>query len=104
MIEDDIIKEFIPAFKASCAKILYKDYKMNQKDIASILNITQPAIHKYLKNKYSSKIRNIENHIEKDNVINFIENTLKKNQYEAQRYVCKECSRIIHIECVLKIK
>ncbi|MGC8572298.1 MAG: transcriptional regulator [Candidatus Micrarchaeia archaeon] len=104
MIEDDVIKEFIPAFKARCAKILYKDYKMNQKDIASMLNITQPAIHKYLKGKYSSKIKKIEKDIEDSSIISFIDNTMKDNKYNAQKYVCKECSKIMHNDCILKIE
>ncbi|MGC8648792.1 MAG: hypothetical protein ACP5UN_01050 [Candidatus Micrarchaeia archaeon] len=101
---DVFIKEFMPAFKARCAKIMHKKYKMKQKDIAKILEITQPAVNKYLNEKYSIVVKNREKYIDDKNIIGFIENIFKNDDISAQKYVCAECTKTRKTECPLMIK
>jgi predicted transcriptional regulator len=103
--ESDIfVKEFMPAFKARCAKIMYKKYNLKQKDIAKFLEITQPAVNKYLNEKYSNVVKIREKNIDDKNIVNFIENILKNDDIGAQKYVCIECSKTRKTECPLMIK
>jgi hypothetical protein len=54
------IKYFIPALRASIAKILFEKYNLTQMEIALKLGVTQAAISKYLSGKYSKEIKTIE--------------------------------------------
>jgi predicted transcriptional regulator len=55
------IKYFIPATRASIAKILANKYNFSQLEIALKLGITQAAVSKYLNGKYSNEIKRLEN-------------------------------------------
>ena len=101
---DVFIKEFMPAFKARSAKLMYEKYKLKQKEIAKLLDITQPAVNKYLNNRYSEIVKKREEGIEEENVIKFIESTLNNDDFNAQRYVCKECVKTRKTPCQLMIK
>jgi predicted transcriptional regulator len=54
------VKYFIPATRASIAKILVNKYNFSQPEIALKLGITQAAVSKYLNGKYSNKIKKLE--------------------------------------------
>ena len=53
-------KYIIPAIRANIAKSL-KNSRYTQKTIAKILGITQPAVSKYLSEKYEGKLKYIVN-------------------------------------------
>ncbi|MCX8178586.1 MAG: hypothetical protein N3D75_02015 [Candidatus Aenigmarchaeota archaeon] len=53
-------KYIIPAIRANIAKTLTKN-RYTQKSIAKILGITQPAVSKYLSEKYEGKLKYIVN-------------------------------------------
>jgi predicted transcriptional regulator len=55
------IKYFIPATRASIAKVLAKEHNFSQIQIAFLLRITQAAVSKYLSGKYGKKIKKLEN-------------------------------------------
>ncbi len=50
---DRIVKMSIPAVRIAVARILSKEYSMSQESIAKKLDITQAAVNKYLKKRYS---------------------------------------------------
>lgn len=62
---DDIFRLTIPAARIATAKLLSKRYSMNQSEIARRLGIAQPAVSKYLKGRYTGKIRKLESMIER---------------------------------------
>lgn len=50
-------KFILPALRTCIAKDLAEKHKFNQKNIANILGVTQPAVSKYLSDKYDEKIK-----------------------------------------------
>ena len=50
----------IPATRAATAKILKREYKMSQSDIARRLGIAQGMVSRYVRGNYSPKIRKLE--------------------------------------------
>lgn len=55
-----VIKEFLPAMRASVTKILSEKYSFTQMDIASQLGLTQAAVSKYLSGDYSNEIKIVQ--------------------------------------------
>ncbi len=53
-------KYVLPAIRANVAKMLSKS-NYTQKKIANILGVTQPAVSKYLSDKYDGKLKFIVN-------------------------------------------
>ncbi|MBU5688541.1 MAG: ArsR family transcriptional regulator [Candidatus Aenigmarchaeota archaeon] len=53
-------KYALPAIRANIAKMLASK-KYTQKKIANILGVTQPAVSKYLSDKYDSKLKFVVN-------------------------------------------
>ena len=47
----------IPALRREIAKILIRDYKISQKEIAKILDITEATISQYISSKRASEIK-----------------------------------------------
>lgn len=56
MLCERISKLSIPASRAAISHSLYKDYGMSQSVIAAKLGIAQPAVYKYLNNRYSKQV------------------------------------------------
>lgn len=55
-----VVKQYLPAVRASVAKQLAKQYGMNQRQIAVCLGLTQPAVNKYIAGKYGKEIKKFE--------------------------------------------
>jgi hypothetical protein len=55
-----IVKNYLPAVRASVAKQLAKNYGMDQREIASCLGLTQPAVNNYLAGRYGAGIKDFE--------------------------------------------
>ncbi|MCL5430625.1 MAG: hypothetical protein M1504_04105 [Candidatus Marsarchaeota archaeon] len=101
---ENMLKEFLPALRASAARMMYSEYKLNQMKIASMLEVTQAAVSKYLNGKYSARIKDFERSFNKDDVRSFVSNILSHKTYDAQKKICMMCSRNLSFRCSLMIK
>jgi predicted transcriptional regulator len=101
---ENMVKEFLPALRASAARKMRKDYKMNQAKIAGLLDTTQAAVSKYLSGSYSADVKRFEKTLSDMEVSEFVREMMKGRRYEAQRSVCKMCSRNLSFRCGLMIK
>jgi predicted transcriptional regulator len=54
---DRVVKSSIPAVRIAVAEILSNEYSLGQDQIAKKLGITQAAVNKYLKKKYSKETK-----------------------------------------------
>lgn len=59
----DITGVTLPAIRASVAEVLHSKYSYTQKEIAGRLGIVQVAVSKYLRGRYSAKIKSVKKHI-----------------------------------------
>jgi predicted transcriptional regulator len=101
---ENMVKEFLPALRASAARMMADKYKMSQVRIAQLLDTTQAAVSKYLSGKYSAKVKRYEGRLDKSLVSAFVKSAMEKNRYNAQRVVCKMCSKNLSFRCGLMIK
>ena len=101
---ENMVKEFLPALRASAAKMMANEYKMSQMKIAKALNTTQAAVSKYLSGKYSNSVKRFEKTFERSEVETFVRNVVENSGYDAQRIVCALCSRNLSFRCRLMIK
>jgi predicted transcriptional regulator len=88
------IKYFLPATRASIAKVLARDYKFSQNQIAFSLGITQAAVSKYLSGKYSNKIKKLEGMKFVRKISFDLANSIaekKEAKIEFTRELCKYC-------------
>ena len=61
---ESVMKELLPALRASAAKRLSAHYGMTQNKIAKLLGITQAATSKYLNGRYSARIGKVRGIVE----------------------------------------
>ncbi len=101
---ENMVKEFLPALRASAAKKMQHEYNLNQMKIASLLDTTQAAVSKYLSGSYSSEVKKFEKTLNDKEVSEFVKEIMNEKKYEAQRTVCKMCSRGLSFKCGLMIK
>jgi len=89
-----VIKEFLPAMRASTIKLLSGKYKLTQADIAGNLGLTQAAVSKYLSGDYSKEIKLVEgvSDIKKmsEEVASLIAEK-KANKLQVVHSVCNSC-------------
>ncbi len=101
---ENMVREFLPALRASAARKMQREYNLNQVKIASLLGTTQAAVSKYLSRSYSPGVKKIEKTLDDAEVSEFIKAMMAKKGYEAQRTVCKMCARNLSFKCGLMIK
>lgn len=99
-----MVKEFLPALRASSARMMADQYKMTQDRIAELLDTTQAAVSKYLSGKYSDEVKEFEKTLNQTQIAEFVKEVMKGKKYEAQRTVCKMCSENLSFKCNLMIK
>ena len=63
-----MIKEILPAVRASIAIEMKERYDYRQDEIAKILGVAQVAVSKYLNKKQSDVVGRIASHIQADNL------------------------------------
>ena len=45
---EEFVRDHLPSVKACIVNLLYREYGMNQMDIANALKVTQPAVSQYI--------------------------------------------------------
>lgn len=98
-----VFDEFIPAFRARVAKIM-KERGMSQEKTASILEITQAAISKYISGRYSDKVKNIENELSDAMANEFVDDMLQSENANAQKVICRACQGYHKFDCSIMSK
>ncbi len=101
---ENMVKEFLPALRASAAKMMANEYHMTQLKIAESLKTTQAAVSKYLSGQYSGRVKSVEDSFDKKEVGEFVRQVLSGNNFDAQKMVCRMCSRNLSFRCGLMIK
>ncbi len=101
---ENMVKEFLPALRASAARKMQKEYNLNQVKIAGLLDTTQAAVSKYLSGSYSPEVKRFEKTLSDADVSEFVRAMMAQRRYEAQRTVCKMCARNLSFRCGLMIK
>lgn len=98
----DIVSMLLPAVRASVAEELHKKYGYTQEAIAAKLGIVQVAVSKYLRGKYSQRIKVIKERIEEQRldsrVIECILN--KRSRAEIDVAVDELCDRLVAVNLV----
>ncbi len=89
----------VPAARASIAKALVNNHNMSEKDAARILGVTQAAISKYISNKYSEKIKEIELRIDSITVEKYISQIIDGNAKHMGECICKICQTLSPFDC-----
>ncbi len=101
---ENMVKEFLPALRASSARMMAEQYKISQEKIAELLETTQAAVSKYLNGKYSDKVKELEKTLNQNQVSEFVKTILDEKKYDAQRVVCSMCAKNLSFKCSLMIK
>lgn len=101
---EHMIKEFMPSLRASAVRIMYKDKKLKQEEIAKFLGITQAAVSKYINGRYSRTIKSFEKRLNKKEVLAFVNRIVDKKSIETERAVCKMCARNLSFDCDIMVK
>ncbi|MEM3506895.1 MAG: winged helix-turn-helix transcriptional regulator [Candidatus Bathyarchaeia archaeon] len=89
-------KSVIPSIRRSLVKILYKEFRLKQVEIAKILGITQSAVNHYLKEIRGVKI-NLEEIEELKNDLESFAKKLLDGKLKASEQIiqyCRLCSKI----------
>ncbi len=92
----------VPAARAKIAKALVNTYNMSEKDAAKLLGVTQAAVSKYVSEKYSAKIKEIEAKIDQAIVDNYVSKVIAGSEEQVGRCICSICQSIHRFDCMIK--
>lgn len=101
---ENMVKEFLPALRISAARKMRKEYGLNQAKIAGLLDTTQAAVSKYLSGRYSIEVKRFEKTLNETEVAAFVKAVIENKKLEAQKTVCKMCSKNLSFKCGLMIE
>ena len=91
--------EIVPAVRAIIAKELSGKYKMKEEEIARMLNVAQAAVSKYISDKYSDRIKEIEASIDKSLISGYIEKMAQGRAEYANVCMCTICRVLNQFNC-----
>ena len=101
---EDVMANFLPAFRFRAAGIMAREYRINQQSSANLLGVTQASINKYLNGRVSERVKKIGLHIDPDSVRAFIKEAESGKTRDAKREICKMCQSYRSFNCSLIIK
>lgn len=94
----------IPAVRASIAKELTDKHGMKEEKIASALGVAQAAVSKYLSNKYSKRIADLESKLDKSMIEN-LSAKIAEGKYEyVNACICSACTAFNSFGCKFAYK
>jgi predicted transcriptional regulator len=91
--------EILPAIRSYIAKELMK-HGMSEEKIANLLGVAQAAISKYVNEKYSEKVKEIESKIDTKIIDAYITKMLGGEKVYVNACICKICQSICAFDCV----
>ncbi len=100
---ENVVYTLMPYFRAKASEMLSNEYGMKQSRIASMLDITQAAVSKYLSSAAAGR-RDIHIDGEEAYVRRFIESKLAGDSESAQKSLCKLCQTYKKFSCNLIVK
>jgi len=86
-----IVKEILPTARSLVAKKLIQDYGLSQKETASRLGISQPAVSQYKRDLRGSRIHILENNPEVLEKINEIAKRIASGQLTQEKASIEIC-------------
>jgi predicted transcriptional regulator len=99
---DYVAYKFIPQLKARAAMVLFNKYRLTQQNISKMLGVSQAEVSKYLKRGNSIGYSKIK--IKNKDIDAFAKSIIMKNEYDAQKAVCKICPKGSNKSCYIMIK
>ncbi len=90
--------EIVPAIRSYIAKEL-KKHGMSEESIANLLGVAQAAISKYLNERYSDKVKEIEGTIDKKTIDAYLNKMLSGDKAYVSACICKICQSIGTFDC-----
>lgn len=98
------LNEFMPAFRAAAGRLMVTKYGISQQKAASLLNVTQAAISKYINERYSQSIKDAGQRINDEFVDTFVRKMIEEDNRNAQKTMCKACQKYHRFGCAIMIK
>ncbi len=92
-------KEIIPAIRSAIAKELKNKYKIKEEEIAKYLGIAQAAVSKYISGKYSKKVSEIEEMLDKKMIEHYAGRIFKNEEGSVDACVCTICNKMNPFDC-----
>ncbi|MHA1311670.1 MAG: transcriptional regulator [Candidatus Helarchaeota archaeon] len=102
---ENIVKYVIPSLRGEIVRSLYKKYKMEQKEIADILGLSQPSISYYINNKRGEYLEILEEYKDQIQEISLI--IAKQKQFPQDKVfsiICSICQCIKKDKCFDQLK
>jgi predicted transcriptional regulator len=93
-----VINHLLPALRACVAKELYEKHNFSQVSIASVLDVSQPAVSKYLSGDYDRKAKSIMRDKGVSKIVNEIAVSIAENKISSSQVtslILKHCSQLI---------
>jgi predicted transcriptional regulator len=92
-------KEIIPAARAALIIELKKKYDIKEEAISKYVGITQAAISKYLNGRYSTRIKEIVEKIDKTTIETYAERIANGQPEAINKYLCTICNTMNNFNC-----
>jgi predicted transcriptional regulator len=92
-------KEVIPAVRLALIKELKTKYNIKEEEISSYLGITQAAVSKYIREKYSVKIKDIEAKLDRGIIESYAKEIASGKIGAVNLCICKICTTVNNFGC-----
>ncbi len=90
--------EIVPAIRSYIAKELNRR-GMSEEKIAQLLNVAQAAISKYINEKYSEKVKEIEKRIDGPMMDAYIKKIISGDKAYVSACICSVCQSLSSFDC-----
>ncbi|MDE1856236.1 MAG: hypothetical protein KGH49_03315 [Candidatus Micrarchaeota archaeon] len=91
--------EVVPAIRSYIAKELIEKHNLSEARVASLLDVAQAAVSKYINGKYSDKVKEIEAKLNKEVIDNYIAQIAEGKKQYVTACICKLCQSFSNFNC-----
>lgn len=95
---ETLINRLLPGIRSYVARNLYEKHNFNQIDIASVLDVSQPTVSKYLSDDYKKKIKFIMKNKKVRKIADEITDSIvekRMDNFQVTSLILKYCCQLI---------
>ena len=91
--------EIVPAIRSYIAKELTEKHKLSEERAAALLGVAQAAVSKYVNERYSDKVKQIEAGLNKELIDKYVAKIAQGQREYVNACICRLCHSVNKFDC-----
>ncbi|MDE1762117.1 MAG: hypothetical protein KGH59_01220 [Candidatus Micrarchaeota archaeon] len=91
--------EVVPAIRSYIAKELTEKHNLSEERVAALLGVAQAAVSKYINEKYSDRVKEMEAKLNKELIDKYVAKIAEGQKAYVNACICRLCHSVNKFDC-----